>query len=121
MHLVNTIFIHDFRVATKIGIYDWERTIPQTVRLDLEIGLASEAPFTSGDFADALDYAGVVTRLRAFAADHPYPLLERFAEAIAQIVLVEFGAASVKVRVAKPAAIPGVKELGVAIERHRER
>lgn len=118
---MNTIFIHDFRVATRIGVYDWERSIAQTVRVDLEIGLASDSAFASGDFADALDYAGVVERLRAFAADHPYPLLERFAEAIAQIVLTEFPAAWVKVRVAKPAAIPGVRELGVAIERHRPR
>ena len=60
-------------------------------------------------------------RIRAFAASHPYPLLERFAEAVAQLVLDEFPAAWVKVRVAKPAAIPGVRELGVAIERHRPR
>jgi dihydroneopterin aldolase len=117
---VNTIFIHDFRVATKIGVYDWERSFPQTVRLDLEIGLADDSAFASGDFADALDYAGVVERLRGFAAEHPYPLLERFAEAIAQIVLTEFPAEFVKVRVAKPAAIPGVKELGVEISRRRK-
>ena len=34
---MNTIFIHDFRVATKIGVYDWERKIAQTIRIDLEI------------------------------------------------------------------------------------
>ena len=116
---MNTIFIHDFRVATKIGVYEWERKITQTVRLDLEIGLSSDAAFKSGELGDALDYAAVVERLRVFAADHPYPLLERFAEAIAQIVLGEFPADWVKVRVAKPSALPGVKELGVAIERHR--
>ena len=116
---MNTIFIHDFRVATKIGVYDWERKATQTVRLDLEIGLASDAAFTSGELSDALDYAAVVHRLRDYASTNPYPLLERFAEGIASIVLDEFDAAWVKVRVAKPAAIPGVKELGVAIERRR--
>ena len=116
---VNTIFIHDLRVATKIGVYDWERKIAQTIRIDLEIGLASDAAFSTGELADAVDYAAVVERLRVFARDHPYPLLERFTEAVAQIVLREFAAEWVKVRVAKPAAIPGVKELGVAIERHR--
>jgi 7,8-dihydroneopterin aldolase/epimerase/oxygenase len=118
---MNTIFIHDFRVATKIGVYEWERKITQTIRLDLEIGLSSDAAFRSGELADAVDYAAVVERLRVFAANHPYPLLERFAEAVAQIILAEFAAQSVKVRVAKPSAIPGVRELGVAIERHREK
>jgi 7,8-dihydroneopterin aldolase/epimerase/oxygenase len=114
---VNTIFIHDFRVATKIGVYSWERHLPQTVRLDLEIGLVDDAAFTSGELVDAIDYAAVVERLRAFAASNPHPLLERFAQAIADVVLAEFNASWVKVRVAKPNALPGVREVGVAIER----
>jgi dihydroneopterin aldolase len=117
---VNTVFIHDFRVATKIGVYAWERHLPQTLRLDLEIGIADAAPFASGELADAIDYAKVVKRVRAFASTNPHPLLERFAQAIADLVLAEFAAAWVRVRVAKPNALPGVRELGVAIERHRD-
>jgi dihydroneopterin aldolase len=75
--------------------------------------------FRSGGFADALDYSALVTRLTAFAADHPHKLLERFAQAIADIVLGEFNAQWVKVRVAKLVPMKGVKELGVAIERKR--
>jgi dihydroneopterin aldolase len=117
---VNTIFIHDFRVATKIGVYAWERHLPQTVRLDLDIGLAHDAAFASGELRDAIDYAAVVERLRVFASANPHPLLERFAQAIADLVLAEFGAAWVRVRVAKPSALPGVRELGVLIERRRD-
>ncbi len=116
---MNTIFIHDLRVETRIGVYDWERHLPQTLRLDVELGLASDRVFESGDFADALDYSAVVTRLQAFAADHPHQLLERFAQAVADILLSEFAAPWVKVRVAKLAPMRGVKELGVAIERRR--
>ena len=116
---MNAIFIHDLRVETRIGIYDWERHVAQTVRLDIELGLVSDEVFRTGDFADALDYAAVVKRLQAFAADHPHQLLERYAQAIAELLMNEFGAPWVKVRVAKLAAIPGVKELGVVIERGR--
>jgi 7,8-dihydroneopterin aldolase/epimerase/oxygenase len=116
---MNTIFIHDLRVETRIGVYDWERHLPQTLRLDVELGLASDEVFRTGDFADALDYSAVVTRLQVFAADHPHQLLERFAQAIADILLSEFDAPWVKVRVAKLAPMRGVKELGVAIERGR--
>jgi dihydroneopterin aldolase len=116
---MNSIFIHDLRVETKIGVYEWERHLPQTIRIDLEIGLPSARPFTSGDFADAVDYAAVVERIKALAAGNPHPLVERFAESIAQLVLDEFGAPSVKVRVAKLAPLPGVRELGVQIERQR--
>lgn len=116
---MNSIFIHDLRVETRIGVYDWERHLPQTVRLDVDIGLPSARPFTSGDFADAIDYAAVVERLKALAAANAHPLLERFAESVAQTVLTEFGVPSVKVRVAKLAPLPGVRELGVMIERQR--
>ena len=114
---MNTIFIHDLRVSTRVGVYAWERELAQTVRLDVEFSIPSAAAFASDDFADALDYSAVVTRLKALAADHPHHLLERFAQAVADIVLGEFGSPWVRVRVAKLAPIPGVKELGVQIER----
>jgi dihydroneopterin aldolase len=116
---MDTIFIHDLRVETRIGVWDWERELPQIVRLDIELGLPSDKVFHSADFADALDYSAVVARLQALAKDHPHQLLERFAQAIADIVLGEFGAPSVKVRVAKLAPMKGVKELGVSIERRK--
>ena len=116
---MNRIFVNDLRLETRIGVYVWERQLPQTIRIDLEITLPSEKPFTSGKLEDALDYAAIVARIKAFAKDNPHPLLERFAEAVAQIVLSEFGARGIKLRVAKLAALPGVKEVGVEIERTR--
>jgi dihydroneopterin aldolase len=116
---VNKIFINDLRLETRIGVYDWERVLPQTIRLDLEITLPSEKPFATGKLDDALDYAAIVARIKAFAKDHPYPLLERFTEAVAQIVLAEFGAPAIKLRVAKLAPLPAVKEIGIEIERTR--
>jgi 7,8-dihydroneopterin aldolase/epimerase/oxygenase len=117
----NAIFVHDLRVEAKIGVWEWEKRMPQSIRLDLEFGMPSDRAFRSGELSDALDYSQVVARVKAFAADNPHPLLERFAQAIADIVLVEFAAPWVKVRVAKLAPIAGVRELGVAIERHRAR
>ena len=114
---MNAIFIHDLRVETRIGIYEWERRLAQMVRLDVELGLPGDDVFRTGDFADALDYAAVVKRLQAFAADHPHQLMERYAQAIADLLMGEFGAPWVKVRVAKLAPIAGVKELGIVIER----
>lgn len=114
---MNTIFIHDLRIETKVGVYAWERQLPQTVRVDLDIGLPSSRPFVTGELADAIDYAAVVARIRAFACTNSHALLERFAEALASLVLDEFGAQSVKLRIAKLGALPGVREIGVAIER----
>lgn len=114
---MDTIFIQDLRVEARIGVYEWEKHLPQSVRLDLVIAAPSPLPFQTGRIADALDYAKVVQRIKAFAADAPPPLLERFAEKVAQIVMGEFGAPWVRVRVAKLGVIAAVREIGIEIER----
>jgi dihydroneopterin aldolase len=114
---VNTIFVQELRVETRIGVYAWERQLCQTLVIDLELAMPSAKAFASDDFADALDYAAVVKRVQAFASDHPHKLLERFAEALADMLRAEFGSPWVKVSVAKLAPVAGVKRLGVVIER----
>jgi dihydroneopterin aldolase len=114
---MNTIFVQELRVDTRIGVYAWEQHLPQTLLIDLELALPSTKAFASDDFADALDYAAVVKRVQAFAAEHPHKLLERFAEALAELLRTEFGSPWVRVSVAKLAPVAGVKRLGVVIER----
>lgn len=114
---MNTIFIQELRVETRIGVYAWEQHLAQPLVIDIELALPSTKAFSSDDIADALDYAAVVKRVQAFAANHPHKLLERFAEALADLVRAEFGSPWVRVSVAKLAPVAGVKRLGVVIER----
>ena len=114
---MNTIFIDELRLDTRIGVYAWEQHLAQPVVLDIEYAPASAKPFLTDDFADAIDYAAVVARLKTFALEHRHKLIERFAEAIAEIVRSEFGAPWVRVRVAKLAPIAGLRHVGVVIER----
>jgi dihydroneopterin aldolase len=118
---MNTIFVQELRVETRIGVYAWEQHITQPLVIDLELALPSTKAFASDDFADALDYAAVVKRVQTFASDHPHKLLERFAEALADLLRAEFGSPWVRVRVAKLAPVAGVKRLGVVIERGERR
>lgn len=114
---MNTIFVNELRVDTRIGVYAWEQHLAQSLLIDLELAVPSAKAFASDDFADALDYAAVVKRTQAFAAHHPHKLLERFAEALAEVLRTEFGSPWVRVSVAKLAPVAGVKRLGVIIER----
>ena len=114
---MNTIFIQQLRVETRIGVYAWEQHLPQSLLIDLELELPSAKAFASDQLADALDYAAIVRRVQSFAADHPHRLLERFAEALADVLRGELGAPWARVSVAKLAPIAGVARIGVAIER----
>ena len=112
------IFIRDFRLQTLIGFHRRERIVPQTVRFDLEIGIANTAVFASDKVADCIDYDRVTTRIREVATDH-VNLVETLAERVARLVLEEFGAAWVKVSIAKLGILKDVGLVGVTIERGR--
>ena len=68
-----------------------------------------------------LDRADVVATIShttaSLIAEHRLTLLEAFAEKIAEILIVEFGAHWVRVRVVKPRKFDDVRAVGVQIER----
>ncbi len=114
---MDIIFISELRLSVRLGIYEWEKIAPQTVQFDLEIALADARAAQSNSIDDTIDYAKVVARIEALTRDTHFPLVEKLAEDIAQIILGEFKAPWVKVSVAKLAALKNVKRLGVVIER----
>ena len=114
---MDIIILHDFKAKTLIGIYPWERIVPQTIQLDLEIALPTSRACQSDKIEDALDYALIIERINEILANRHFSLLEALAEHIAQTILTEFHSPWVKVSVAKLGIIRGVKKLGVCIER----
>ncbi len=116
---MDILFLRDFRLQLIIGIYEWERKIPQPVRLDLEIGLPDHQAGATDNVADTINYGDVAARITERFAAHPFELVETVAENIARLVLDEFGAPWVKVSVTKFAIVRGIRELGIVIERSR--
>ena len=114
---MDIIFLNDLKVETIIGIWDWERKIRQTVSIDLEMSADIRKAAATDDVEDTLNYKLVAKRLQQFVGDSSFKLVETLAEKIAGIVLDEFDVAWVKVRVNKPGAIRGARDVGVLIER----
>jgi len=114
---MDKIFLSELKVDTVIGIWDWERKIRQTVIIDLEMSADIARAASTDRVEDTLNYKSVAKRVQSFVADSSFQLVETLAERIAGIVRKEFGVAWVKVRVNKPGAIRGSKDVGVLIER----
>jgi dihydroneopterin aldolase len=112
------IFIRDFRLQTLIGFHRRERVVPQTIRIDLEIGIANAAVFASDRVADCIDYDKVTARIREVASEH-VNLVETLADRVARLVLEEFGASWVKVSIAKLGILKDVALVGVSVERRK--
>ena len=117
---MDIIFLKEFRIKTLIGIYPWERKIPQTIELNIEIALSSRKAGKSDCIEDALDYSQVVHRINTILDQQHFSLLEALTENIAQMILIEFDSPWVKISAAKLGVIPGVKQLGICIERSRQ-
>lgn len=114
---MDIIFIDELRVSTLIGIYPREKAMPQTVEMSLQIGTVTTSAGASDDIGDTIDYATVVERLRAELASQHFNLLEKLAEYVARLLLEDFGATWVRVSIAKLGMMPGVRRVGVVIER----
>lgn len=114
---MDIIFLRELKVETLIGVYEWEKRVPQALQLDLEIGLPNSRACQSDDIADALDYSKIITHIQGVLRSRHFNLLEALAEHIARILLDDFKAPWVKVSVAKLQAIRGSKMVGISIER----
>ena len=114
------IFLHDLKIETVIGIWEWERKIRQTVVLNLEMSADIRKAAATDSVDDTLNYKKVAKRLQQFVAESEFQLVETLAEEVAAIVNGEFGVDWVRVRVSKPGAIRGARDVGVLIERSRD-
>ena len=116
---MDTIFLTDLRVDTVVGIWEWERKIRQTVSIDLEMGFDIRPAAASDSIDDTLNYKLVAKRITKFVSDSDFQLVETMAERIAGIILDEFEVGWVQVRVNKPGAIRGARDVGVLIRREQ--
>jgi dihydroneopterin aldolase len=116
---LDLIFIEGYAGQTVIGIHESEFHRPQPLVIDITAGLPRSRACDTDQIGDTIDYSVVRERLDALMLDHGVLLLEALAERIAQMLLVDFRAAWVRVKVVKPRKFDNVQSVGVQIERRR--
>ena len=114
---MDIVYIRELEVRTIIGVFDWEREQRQVVSLDLEMVSDIAAAAATDAIDTALDYKAVAKRLIDFIEKSEFFLVETLAERVADIVVNEFNVSWVKLRLGKPGAVTGSKDVGVIIER----
>ena len=117
---MDIVYLKELEVETVIGIFDWERKIKQIVSLDLEMQTDVKAAAATDHIDQALDYKTIAKRLIAFIESSEFQLIETMAEQIAEIVLTEFNVPWLRLRLSKPGAVRGSKDVGVIIERSQK-
>lgn len=113
------IFIEELRVQARVGIYPRERVAAQTLELDITFGVPADA-VRYDDINNTIDYAEVVARIRRELSERQFNLIESLGEFVVGLLLEEFGAPWVKIRIAKVGVMENVRRVGVFIQRGRE-
>lgn len=116
----DVIFLRDLNIQTVVGIWAWERKIRQTVSIDIEMGTDVRRAAAADHIDAALNYKAVAKRVQEFVGESSFQLVETLAEKIAALVLEEFDVPWIEVRVNKPGAIRGARDVGVCIRRTSE-
>lgn len=114
---MDIIFLRELKVEALIGVYEWERQVHQTLVLDIEMGVNISHSATTDNIADALDYSAVAGRIDSFVKESQFKLIESLAEHCAAIILNEFQAQWLRLRISKPGAVANAKDVGIIIER----
>lgn len=111
------IYLHDLKIETVIGIFNWERQVKQTVRFDIDMATDIHKASLTDDIKDTLDYKAVAKRLIDYVGNSNYKLVETLAEKSAEMIMKEFDISWLRLRINKKGAIRGANDVGVIIER----
>jgi dihydroneopterin aldolase len=114
---MDIVYIRDLEIETVIGIYDWERQIQQTIRIDLEMGTDIRRAAATDSIEDTLNYKAVAKRIIRYVEETQPELVETLAENIASIVMNEFHVPWLRLTLGKPGAVRRSREVGIIIER----
>lgn len=114
---MDIVFINALKVDAVIGVYDWERKIHQSLVFDLEMGWDISAAAEQDNIELALDYKAVSDRIEEFVRSTEFALIETLAGQLAELLRKEFKIPWLRLRIAKPGAVPAAEQVGLVIER----
>jgi len=116
---MDRIVIRDLRIPTRVGVTDEERSRPQPVLVNIEVGTDLSAAGASDELADTVDYDRVITAVAGLLKTEEAKLLEHLADSIAALIVRFDGVRTVTVEILKevPPVAEDVGPVGVSIER----
>jgi 7,8-dihydroneopterin aldolase/epimerase/oxygenase len=113
------LHIEGLCVQALIGVRPWEQQVRQLLIIDLELAVDAAQAAGSDALEHAVDYGAVARRVTEYASESRFGLIETAAEQLANLVRDEFGVPWLRVRVAKPGAVPNATTVAVEIVRGR--
>ena len=69
---MDIIYLRDLRVDTKIGVWDWERLVLQTLVIDLDFAIDIRVASETNNLTDTVDYKAISDRIMEFVGSSEF-------------------------------------------------
>ena len=116
---MDKVQIKKLRVRCKIGVRPRERRNRQTLLVDITCDCNLSAEAVSDRLERTVDYSTLALKVRSFAEESQFYLIETLADRVALICLENDLVQKVTVGVSKPHVIPRSQGSCVEVTRHR--
>jgi FolB domain-containing protein len=114
---MDKVIIKDLVARGIIGVYDWERTKPQEILINIILFGNLEKAGRTDNIDDSINYKTIAKGAQSLAEKCERQTVEALAADIASYCLESPGVDKVIVRVEKPGAVRFADSVGVEIER----
>lgn len=114
---MDTVFVRGLKATTVVGIFEWERRLPQSIMLDLEMETDIRPAAASDSIDDALDYKQVAKAVVGHVEESRFQLVEALADSVARLILSQFGVPAVTVTLNKHGALSDAADVGIRLRR----
>jgi dihydroneopterin aldolase/D-erythro-7,8-dihydroneopterin triphosphate epimerase len=116
---LDRIHIRDLLVRCIVGIRDWERAKKQDVVLNVTLHADLERACASDAIDDTVDYVAIKQSVIETVEGSSFHLVERLAQAVADVCLQDERVQRVDVLLEKPGALRFARTVAVEITRER--
>jgi FolB domain-containing protein len=113
------IHIRDLKLRCIVGVFSEERREKQDVTIQITLFADLRPSGRSDNLADTVDYKAIKQQVVAMVEQSSFQLVERLAQAIADICLAPPLVQAVQVTVEKPGALRFARTVSVEITRRR--
>lgn len=111
------ICLEGVQLSAVIGCEEWERRSPKRLTVDIILAIDAAQAVQSDAVEGTINYAQVVQRVVAFAAESQFQLLESLVDGIADLILAEFSVPWLHLKLSKPRVLRGVERAALVLER----
>ena len=120
MKNLDTLYINDLTLPCIIGVFEHERKDKQLVVINIALSVDTKKAGETDDLKDTVSYHDIAHEVAAMVSESQYYLLEKLAQAVADVCLKDKRVKQVKVHIEKPKALRLAKSSAIEIIRYNE-